>query len=403
MTGRDALAFSMGTVVDTLTLNDRETFITGAEVRGIEVIDVYVDNVASVGTAAAVLTVDNSILKDVVDVDGVKTLDVNVFGQNSTAGSLNFDATSFVQNQAVVLTDSGLISDGLNVQFLSDPEAINRRQFGSGDDTYVNTSVGTPSNNVVIEGNGGADTITLSTDLGTREYVKFNTGNDGGVGGASTGGDSVSNFVTVESGAGLLDRDLVMIGSDGVLNTDVEDESNGTSATGLLFDLTQRQGSFRQSAQLFGSVNEQLTLGGQTAYLASTVAPPEFLPAGGDNFLFLTGPARSLTDAQLTDASAIAQAINNVGVVSNGLSFGADFGGSGSGYSIQQQSNQALIVQQGEFDSAVWLYIEDDMEFSVGEAHTAEASELRQLGIFNNALLTSEDFISDVFTPVTIL
>lgn len=423
--GDDVLSFTMGTLEGDLTLKDREFLIQGAEVSGIETINVKVDNKRGDGTPAAILTIDNSILKEVeADSQGVKTLRVNVAGEDQApndptfdpAGSLNFDATSFVQDQRVVLYDSDLFSAPENNDFIGDPAAINRRQFGSGDDLYANNTVydlsenETPSVHVVIEGNGGADTMYLSGSGSNffREYVKYNTGNDGGVGGASTGGDTIYNFNSDEGGQTLSGRDLVLIGEDGGLPGTIDN----SSATGLLFDLTQRQASFEYYAQLYGSVNEQLTLGGQTAYDDTPASAAPLLAAGGDNFLFLTGPARSLQDDELTSAAAIAQAINNVGVVSNGLSFGAKFGAdtvdaSGnvieSPYTIEQQSNQALIVQQGQFDSAVWLYIEDDLEFTVGEAHTAEASELRQLGIFKDALLTFEDFRSDALTPVEIL
>ena len=47
--------------------------------------------------------------------------------------------------------------------------------------------------NATIAGNGGADVINLGNEY-TTEYVVFNTGNDGGVAGASTGGDIVNNF-----------------------------------------------------------------------------------------------------------------------------------------------------------------------------------------------------------------
>jgi hypothetical protein len=424
--GDDVLSFTMGTVEPDLTLKDREFLIQGAEVSGIETINVKVDNKRGAGTPAAILTIDNSILKEVeADSQGVKTLRVNVAGEDQAptdptfdpAGSLNFDATSFVQDQRVVLYDSDLFSAPENNDFIGDLAAINRRQFGSGDDLYANNTVydlsenETPSVHVVIEGNGGADTMYLSGSGSNffREYVKYNTGNDGGVGGASTGGDTIYSFNSAEGGQVLEGRDLVLIGEDGGL----PGTADNSSATGLLFDLTQRQASFEYYAQLYGSVNEQLTLGGQTAYDDDLASAAPLLAAGGDNFLFLTGPARSLQDDELTSAAAIAQAINNVGVVSNGLSFGAKFGqdtldASGnvieiSPYTIEQQSNQALIVQQGQFDSAVWLYIEDDLEFTVGEAHTAEASELRQLGIFKDALLTFEDFRSDALEEITIL
>ena len=101
--------------------------------------------------------------------------------------------------------------------------------------------------------------------------------------------------------------------------------------------------------------------------------------------LFLTGPAKSLTDAEITDAASVVQSINGVGVQGNGLQFGeAIFDAT----TITQQTNQALIVQQGQTETAVWLYIESSFDFETAQAYTVQTDELRLLGTFDALLLT---------------
>jgi Ca2+-binding RTX toxin-like protein len=395
-TGEDTVAFTMDD--DTLILNS--TVITNVEQLNVSAVD---DNV---------LTLDNSILGDS---GSIRVITHDYDG----SGSLTFNSESFVQGESVVFVDSDL-----------DNSLTNSRSFGAGDDLYANDFFD-PSLFVTVSGNGGADTISLgATDAqvaarailvaadptldgftSIAEFVQFNTGNDGGVGGASTGGDLVLNFQSAESAT--IELDTILIGTDGNVATAAAGTppviTPGTKASGLLFDLTQRQGSFLSPAELFAVENEQLTLGGQTAFNEDDITFngdgslgfDGTIQIGGNNMLFLTGPARSLTDAQLTDASAIAAAINNVGVVGNGLEFGEELP-LDEDFVVQQQSNQALIVQQGQTDSAVWLYVESSFNFDDPLAYTAEVGELRQLGIFDNALLTADDFLTDVGQSVVI-
>ena len=114
----------------------------------------------------------------------------------------------------------------------------------------------------------------------------------------------------------------------------------------------------------------------------------------GQNMLFLTGPAKSLTNAEIIDAAAVADKINGVGVQGNDLSFGGQLP-LNSAYRISQQTSQALIVQQGETDTAVWVYSEGSFNFGTKETYTAEVGELRLLGTFEDALLTQSDFLTN--------
>ncbi|MDA9149325.1 hypothetical protein N9N71_02205 [Synechococcus sp. AH-229-G18] len=339
--GIDTLALSTDSVDGSITT------VTGTQVQNVEVFNV------SPGNVNQTLVIDNSVLNGELE-----RTTINVSSQISSGAGFTLDVTSFVQGQGV---DVGAQGVGPSSYLL-----------GSGDDTFSNF-FSNQLDNVTVAGNGGSDTINLNVDPSTTNYVQYNTGLDGGVGGSSTGGDVINNFTT--------DQDVVLIGENGGVST---------AATGLLFDLTQSQASFLAPAALFSAENEVLTLGGQTAFDSGTT---DTIFAGGNNMLVLTNPFISLTDEEIQDASFIAGAINNVGVQSNGLSFGDEFAGD-SDITIQQQSNQALIVTQGQFDTTLWLYIEDDLVFDVGEAHTASVDELRLLGTFENALLTQADFLT---------
>jgi Ca2+-binding RTX toxin-like protein len=384
----DVLSFAIGNDFsnEEVTLADDELIPTGStQVSGIETINVLVS--AEDDIFASVL-LDNSILKQVAS----NSVQVNVAGfDQSDSGGLIFDSTSFVQGESVVFYDSSTNSDGTQV---------NSRDFGAGDDTYANnddTAENTFSDEVTISGNGGADSIYLSASSGSNEFVKYNTGNDGGNPGDSAGGDTVYNFSGDDE---FSDDDKVLIGNDGDLATGTGTSivTVGTKATGLLFDLTERYGTFVQEAELIAIENEELILGGQTAQqnndFLNITARNSALEGGAYNMLFLTKPARSLTDAQLTDASAIVDAINNVGVRGNDYERGDGIVYDGEDFTVQQQSNQALIVQQGQFNTALWLYVESSFDFGDDQAYTVEASELSQLAIFEGALLTQEDFLT---------
>lgn len=360
-TGVDTVSIAMGDGTTAQTLE-----LTSVFFRDVEQLNVVADGLNNS------LTIDNSVLGS-SDSITVITTDLD-----DDDGELDFDSSSFVQGESVVFYDSDLTV------------GTNLRNFGAGNDQYANDYLD-PTFFATIAGNGGADTIALSDNTGDftadlREVVRYNTGNDGSlVPGANTGGDLILNFKSVESGA-TANADKVMIAaSTGV------DESGAASnqATGLLFDLTQDKNA---DATLYGSLNKQLVLGGQNA----AAIPGAIL---GHNMLFLTGPAKSLQDSQLTDAVAIANAINNVGVVGNGLNTGS-VDASGNSLNVDQQSNQALIVQQGQTDTALWLYVERAFDFDEAEAYTAEAGDLTQLAIFENTLLANGDFITDLGTAV---
>jgi len=339
--GFDTLAF-------TIDVEDATTTVTGEQVQNVEQFNV------NVGAEDQTLVFDTSLLP--LSSGGRLVVNIDADDPLSDGDGFVFDSTSFVQGEAIDLFTTGL-------------DSFSSYQFGSGDDTFTNAI--DESDDVTVAGNGGADVITLSELGATEEYVVFNTGNDGGVAGASTGGDIVNNFD--------VDQDFVIIA------TDSTGAPSPSPATGLLFDLTQAQAG--DPAVLIGVENTVLTLGGTVTAAVTGLA---------NNMLFLTGPAKSLTDAEITDAASVVQAINGVGVQGNGLAFGDDIGG---GDTITQQTNQALIVQQGQTETAVWLYIESSFDFETAQAYTAQTDELRLLGTFD-ALLTDDDFITDSGTAV---
>lgn len=269
----------------------------------------------------ATLNVDTSL------VPGGGTVTFNIVDFDISTGFV-FDATTFVQGQSVIVNDSDL-----------DGGADYR--LGAGDDVYSNnpndlTSLAT------VAGNGGSDTINLVA--GSFATIRYNTGNDGGQGGTGTGGDLITGFTV---GSGTIDI-----------------------AAGLLTDI----GGFLT----LGVTDSQLILGGLTT------GSPGVGTLNGQNNLSLTGPSRSLTDAELTNAARVASNINGVGVVGNGFAFGELVGLS----PVDSVTNQALIVQQGQTKTALYLYTESSFNFDTAQAYTVEANELRQLGIFDNALFT---------------
>ncbi|WP_094511116.1 DUF4214 domain-containing protein [Synechococcus sp. MW101C3] len=303
------------------------TTVTGTQVQNIEILNV------SPGAFNQTLVLDTTLLplptggRLAVNLDG----DINSDGDNFT-----LNATSFVQGQAVDVFTTGF----------DNAAAGSTYNLGAGNDTFTNFS-GDPSQNVTVAGNGGADTIALS---GAVEVVRYNTGNDGGTGGTGTGGDFITGYSLADS-----------IDITGGLLTDIGGLLSTAPAT-----------------------NAQLVLGG----LSSTGNAGNNL--SGRNVLNLTGPARSLTDAQLFDANAVAGNINGVGVIGNGLALG-DLVGILT--FVDAVTNQALIVQQGQTDTALYLYTESSFDFANPQAYTVEASELRQLGVFDNSLFTGTELV----------
>ncbi len=320
-TGDDTLVFSLA---DNAALPNIVTTVSGTQVENIEQLNVGVGDFNT-------LVLDTSLRP----LPAGGTLRVNVDGDVvPLADGVNFilDATSFVQGQAVNVFTTGL-------------DTSSTYNLGAGNDTFTNLA--DSSDNVTVAGNGGADTINLSSNA--VEVVQYNTGNDGGTGGTGTGGDFITGYSLADSidiNAGLL-----------------------TDIGGLL------------SNQV---TNAQLTLGG----LSSTSSAGNNL--SGRNILNLTGPARSLTDAQLFDANAVAGNINGVGVIGNGLALGDLVGIFNF---VDAVTNQALIVQQGQTDTALYLYTESSFDFANPQAYTVEASELRQLGVFDNSLFTGTELV----------
>ena len=329
--GIDTLVFGMG--VGTL-----ET-VTGTQVQNVEVINVAVEDFTT-------LILDTSLLP----LPAGGRLAVNLEGYILADGEdFILDATSFVQGQALDVFTTGLSDDIFSIIGSS-------YFFGAGDDTFSNFSGGA-SDNVTVAGNGGSDTINLVSDLVSDDEnstIIYNTGNDGGQGGTGTGGDFITGYIAAEDEISI--RNGLLNGLGGILNSDVE--------------------------------NTTLTLGGLNAY--DTVFPFGGDIRLGDNILSLTGPARSLTDLELRDASVVAANINDVGVNGNGINIGDTLFGD---YLVDSVTNQALIVQQGQTETALYLYIESSFNFEVAQSYTVQANELRQLGVFSNALFTGDELV----------
>jgi|GEM_PF-3738258 len=314
----DTLVFGLDAVIGSTTT------VTGVQVQNIEVLNV------STGAANQTLVLDTTLLP--LPTGG--RLAVNIEGDvNDDGAGFTLNATSFVQGQAVDVFTTGL-------------DANSTYNLGAGNDTFTNFA-GDPSDDVTVAGNGGADTINLTTEV---EVVRYNTGNDGGTGGTGTGGDFITGYSAAADSIDITGGLLTDIG--GLLSNQV--------------------------------TNAQLTLGG----LSSTGNPGNNL--SGRNILNLTGPARSLTDAQLFDANAVAESINAVGVIGNGLALG-DLVGILT--FVDAVTNQALIVQQGQTDTALYLYTESSFDFANPQAYTVQASELRQLGVFDNSLFTGSELV----------
>ncbi|MCP9913599.1 hypothetical protein KBZ07_09300 [Cyanobium sp. BA20m-14] len=241
-------------------------------------------------------------------------LQVNLDGDvNDDGAGFILDGTAFVQGQAL-----DVFTTALNTS--------STYNLGAGNDTFTNFA-GDASDNVSVAGNGGSDSINLVN--GADETVQYNTGNDGGTAGiaATNVFGSVGDFITGYDQA----NDQILI----------------TSA-------------------LFADIGGALSLNADNSTLL----------LGTNNVLSLTGPARSVTDAQLYSPNVIAEAINGVGVV----------GGGGPG--------EALIVLQGQTQTALYTYIESDYNpTNVGASYTVQANELRQLGVFDNALFTGAELV----------
>jgi Ca2+-binding RTX toxin-like protein len=253
---------------------------------------------------------------------GAPALNVN-FGipGGAVSGSV-LDATAFVQGQAVNVTTPG---DG-DLAFGS--QSI---LGGAGNDSVLHgaRTGGNLNGRLYVQGNGGSDSINLAAGAAGSVTVGYATGNDGGTGGTGTGGDFITGYNAATDQIDITGALLANIGgalSNNVVNSAFQISSN--------------------------------------------------------NVLSLTGPARSLTDAELFDANAIAANINGVGVVKN-LLLGPVTGGTN------------LIVQQGQTDTVIYTYIETDYSVfdSIGTVYTVEASELRQLGVFNNTLFTGTELV----------
>lgn len=318
----DTLVFALDAAAGSITT------VTGVQVQNIEVLNV------SPGAINQTLVLDTTLLP--LPTGG--RLAVNLDGDiNDDGAGFTLNATSFVQGQAVDVFTTGL-----------DALAGSTYNLGAGNDSFTNFILDS-SDNVTVAGNGGADTINLSTNA--VEVVRYNTGNDGGTGGTGTGGDLITGYSPAADSIDITGGLLTDIG--GLLST--------APAT-----------------------NAQLVLGG----LSSTGNAGNNL--SGRNVLNLTGPARSLTDAQLFDANAVAGNINGVGVIGNGLALGDLVGFLTF---VDAVTNQALIVQQGQTDTALYLYTESSFDFANPQAYTVEASELRQLGVFDNSLFTGAELV----------
>jgi len=319
------------------TAIDTDTSLDTTQLTGIEQANVSVNG----GEGARTLTVESNLFADNGTLrKGQTVFDLFVAGFN--AEGVTVDADALVQGQAINATVGAFAYADV---------------FGGAGNDQVTFDFTYPGY-YCVQGNGGSDSISLvSRDgFGTATIV-YATGNDGGQGGTGTGGDLITGY-------SIANDQIIIIG--GLLGTGI------TGLGGLL------------SATPDVNVDTTLVLGG----LSSTASAGNNL--SGRNVLSLTGPSRSLTDAELSDAARIASNINGVGVTGNGLAFGEVVSVSPT-KTVDAVTNQALIIQQGQTNTAVYLYTESSFDFDVAQSYTVEANELRQLGIFQNTLFTGNE------------
>lgn len=308
--------------------------LSGVQIQDIEVVNVYANASDVDVTVSTDLFPGNG-----VPVAGQSVLEVVYAGDLSTEVDGSVDASSLVQGEAINLT----------IACIDDFTALG----GAGNDRFATvTNNVLPVRDITIQGNGGSDSIDLTARAtATAATIVYATGNDGGTGGSGTGGDFITGYSAANDQIQITNGLLTDIG--GLLSANV---TNSQLVLGSLGDFT---GIFQTTDT-------------------------------GRNILSLTGPARSLTDAQLFDADAIANNINGVGVVGNGRDIGDSIG---IFTTVTNVTNQALILQQGQTQTALYLYTESSFDFETARAYTVEENELRQLGVFDNALFTGTELV----------
>ncbi|WP_338430961.1 DUF4214 domain-containing protein [Synechococcus elongatus] len=241
---------------------------------------------------------------------------------------------------------------------------------------------------VSYQGNGGADTITLTaapavsnpavTDA-FSEFVRYVTANDGSAAGQSSGFDIIRNF---DNGGITLYG--VNNAANGIANGPVVDFNTTVSvnANGLSNPIDQGRVVGQDGVNIDNITGDKFVIGGSLLagisgnngnYLLDAFA----VDRGGDfddiEAIFLTN-AQGFSDADITNFGTIASRINSL---AGGINADSNDGG--------------LIIAQGQTLSAIYYYNNDNGPS--GADATVEVSELRLLAVVDTANLAADDFL----------
>lgn len=266
---------------------------------GIDRINLTVTTDAANGFTVSDTAVDQ-VDDDDVDNDGVNDLlTLTLSDANAVANTVAiFDARDVRMGNSVALTVTGLV----DAQGFAAGNAANvvgnyvntDVQGGAGNDTLV---IGGGVEGYAVAGNAGADVIDISGAGENDAWVVYNSSNDGGNAGATTGYDTITGFVT---------------GQDAVAFLNVNFGATDCAGTGAGADVVR-----------------QLD------------APVNFTIAGNDNALVMTQIGTGMTDAELLDLNEVCINANVHGVTA-------------------AATNGGFIVAQGQTQSALYMYVESD-------------------------------------------
>ncbi|QFZ91516.2 DUF4214 domain-containing protein [Synechococcus elongatus] len=247
---------------------------------------------------------------------------------------------------------------------------------------------------VSYQGNGGADSITLTADPAVAnpavtdafsEFVRYVTANDGSAAGQSSGFDVIRNFDN--GGITLYGTDpgqAINAGSVVDFNSEVTVGANGLSDP---IDVDRGPGfsTANDGVNIDNITGDKIVIGGSLLagisgsngnYLLDAFA----VDRGGDfddiEAIFLTN-AQGFSDADITNFGTIASRINSL---ATGINVDSNDGG--------------LIIAQGQTLSAIY-YFNNDSGPSGADA-TVEVGELRLLAVVDTANLAADDFLFQV-------
>ncbi|AZB72604.1 beta strand repeat-containing protein [Synechococcus elongatus] len=241
---------------------------------------------------------------------------------------------------------------------------------------------------VSYQGNGGADTITLTaapavanpaTTDAFSEFVRYVTANDGSAQGVASGFDVIRNF---DNGGitlyGTAAGQPINLGPVRDFNDVVTIDANGLSNQ---IDV-DRAGGANDGVNIDNITGDKIVIGGNLLagitgsngnYLLDDFGIDRGIDFGTREALFLTN-AQGLEDADLTNFGTIATKVNGL---TGGIT--ADSGQGG------------LIIAQGQTQSAIYFFVNETGASGAGAQ--VEANELRLLALVDTANLAADDFL----------